>query len=384
MNSLSKHIILVAGEASGDMHGAHLVNAIKKLDSSITFSGLGGPQMKSSGVELYQDLTTLAVVGFWEVVKHYNAIKNAFHLILKKIETTHVDTVILIDYPGFNLRLARKLKKRKIKVIYYISPQVWAWKKNRVYFIKKYIDKMLVLFQFEADFYARFGINVQFVGHPLVDTIQVSPSKETFLKSHSLLNDTLTIGILPGSRQREIENLLPIMLSAAKILNQEFPKIQFLLIKAPTISKLSIDHYLRKIALTCRIIEDDTYNGINACDLCMVASGTATLETALLKKPMVIIYKTSLLTWLLAKFFVKIKNIGLVNVIAGKQIVPECIQFQATGLNIAHELKNIFTDEIKIAEMKTNLEKVKIALGSGESSQRAAKEVLKTLTPSSS
>ena len=363
------------------MHAAHLIEAIRLIDPSITFSGLGGPKMKCTGVHLYEDLTKMAVVGFWEVVKHYKDIKRVFHLILSKIEETNVDAVILVDYPGFNLRLARELKKRDIKTIYYISPQVWAWKKKRVHFIKKNIDKMMVLFQFEKDFYAHFGIDVQFVGHPLVDTIQVHKSKESFLRNKNLSDDKLTIGILPGSREKEIEALLPIMLEAAKILGQEFPQIQFLIIKAPTITQSSIDRYLQKNKPSIyRIIDSDIYNGINACNLCMVASGTATLETAILQKPMVIVYKTSLLTWMLAKLFVKIANIGLVNVVAGKRIVPECVQFQATGQRIAEELKNIFTDELKIANIKTNLRSVKESLGVSGASQRAAEEVLKTLS----
>ena len=377
MESKPKHFILVAGEASGDLHGAHLVEAIKSLAPSTTFSGLGGEKMKSSGVELYGDLTQMAVVGFWEVLKHYGNIKKTFHLILKKIDLTHVDAVILIDYPGFNLRLARELKKRNIKVIYYISPQVWAWKKNRVHFIKKNVDQMLVLFPFEVDFYAQFGVTVHCVGHPLIDTIQVNTPKGNYLTSLDLSTKTLTIGILPGSRQKEIEVLLPIMLTAAKNLISDFPEIQFLILKAPTIPRSSLEHYLEGSALTYRIIEDNTYDGINACNLCMVASGTATLETAILQKPMVIVYKTSLLTWILAKLVVKIKNIGLVNVVAGKRIVPECVQFQATGTIIAKELKNIFTNEPKIAEIKTNLKSVKESLGLSGASQRAAEEILK-------
>jgi len=377
MESKPKHFILVAGEASGDLHGAHLVEAIKSLAPSTTFSGLGGPKMKSSGVELYGDLTQMAVVGFWEVFKHYGDIKKIFHLILEKIDSTNVDAAILIDYPGFNLRLAKKLKKRNIKVIYYISPQVWAWKKNRVHFIKNNVDQMLVLFPFEVDFYAQFGIDVHCVGHPLIDTIQVNTSKEDTLTSLGLSAETLTIGILPGSRQKEIEVLLPIMLTAAKNLISNFPEIQFLILKAPTIPRSSLEYYLKDSTLTYRIIEEDTYNGINACNLCVVASGTATLEAAILQKPMVIVYKTSLLTWILAKLVVKIKNIGLVNVVAGKRIVPECVQFQATGAKIAEELKNIFTNEPKIAEIKINLKSVKESLGLSGASQRAAEEILK-------
>ena len=380
MGSTPKHLVVVAGEASGDMHAAHLIETIKRLDPSITFSGLGGPKMKAAGVDLYEDLTKMAVVGFWEVVKHYKDIKRVFHLLLNKIDKTNLDAVILVDYPGFNLRLARELKKRKIKVIYYISPQVWAWKQKRVHFIKKNVDKMLVLFQFEKDFYADFGINVKFVGHPLIDTIKVHSAKENFLLENNLSPDKLTIGILPGSREKEIENLLPVMLDAAKILDQEFPQIQFLIVKAPTITRSSIEQYLQSRSFICQIIDDNIHDGVNACDLCMVASGTATLETAILQKPMVVVYKTSLLTWILAKLFVKIADIGLVNVVAGRRIVPECVQFQATGQKIAEEIKNIFTDELKIADMKTNLRSVKESLGPGGASQRAAGEILKTIT----
>jgi len=378
MESKSKHFILVAGEASGDLHGAHLVEAIKSLAPSTTFSGLGGPKMKASGVELYYDLTKLAVVGFWEVLKHYGNIKKIFHIFLEKIDSTHVDAVILIDYPGFNLRLAKELKKRNIKVIYYISPQVWAWKKNRVHFIKNNVDQMLVLFPFEVDFYAQFGIDVHCVGHPLIDTIQVNTPKESTLTSLGLSTETLTIGILPGSRQKEIEVLLPIMVETAKILIGDFPKIQFLILKAPTIPKSSLEHYLEGSTITYRIIEKKIYDGMNACNLCMVASGTATLEVAILQKPMVIVYKTSLLTWILAKLVVKIKNIGLVNIVAGKRIVPECVQFQATGIKIAEELRSIFTNEPKITEIKNDLKSVKESLGLSGASQRAAEEILKS------
>ncbi len=378
MGSPPKHLILVAGEASGDLHAAHLVAALHRLDPSITFSGLGGPKMRAAGVHLYHDLTKWAVVGFWEVLKHYRKIRKAFYLILQKIDEQKVDAVILVDYPGFNLRLARELKKRNIKIIYYISPQVWAWKEKRVHFIKKNVDKMMVLFQFEKDFYARFGIPVDFVGHPLVDTVRAHTSRNDFLNAKNLAADRLTIGLLPGSREKEIETLLPIMIGAAKKLHEEFSRTQFLVLKAPTIAKSSIKKYVRETGLNIRVVEDNVYDGINASDLCLVASGTATLETAILEKPMVIIYKTSLLTWALAKMFVKIKHIGLVNIVAGELVAPECVQFQATSQHIAEALKKIITDEPRIADMKTKLRAVKASLGTGGASDRAAKKILET------
>lgn len=375
-----KHIMIIAGEASGDLHAAHLIEAIKRLDSSISFSGLGGSRMKAVGVEIYYDLTKLALIGFVEVLKHYSEIKKAFNLILKKIDETQIDTVILVDYPGFNLRLAKELKKRHKKVIYYISPQVWAWKRNRVYLIQKYVDKMLVFFEFEKNFYAQFGIHVDCVGNPLIDEIQITQPKEKFLQAIGLQDFRLTIGLLPGSRAKEIETHLPLMLESAQILNKEYPMMQFLVIKASTISNELINHYLKDYpTLPIKIVEDQTYNGINACDLCIVTSGTATLETAILQKPMVVIYKTSFLTWALAKIFIKIPDIGLVNVVAGKRIVPECVQFQATSSLIARELKDMFTNEPRLADIKSELRKVKSLLGSGGASERAAKEILNVL-----
>ncbi len=402
-----KHLFIVAGEASGDMHAADLVEEIKKINPLISFSGLGGQAMKKSGVNLYEDLTKLALVGFGELVKHYGEIKKIFDLILQKATIHKPDAVILVDYPGFNLRLAKKLKSLKIPVIYYISPQVWAWKKNRVFQIKKYVDKMLVLFDFEKDFYAKYGIDVAFVGHPLIDQVKPTISKENILSSQNLHDYKLTIGLLPGSRNNEVNKLLPIMLKASQILLDKYPSIQFLIIQAPTIEKSLIADYLTKFLINYEesfdqkrnptikkqgkasariktffpigIIENDNYNGINACDLCIVASGTATLETAILQKPMVVTYKTSLFTWLLAKMFVKIANIGLVNVVARKRIVPECVQFDANPKQIAKEMIGIFTDEIRIADIKSDLYRVKESLSSGGASLRAAEEVLKVV-----
>jgi len=380
MEEKENHIILVAGEASGDLHSAHLVEALKIKDPSLTFSGLGGPKMKAAGVELYEDMTKLAVIGFIEVLKHFWDIRKVFNLIRKKIRETKPKAVILVDYPGFNLHLAKKLKKQNVKVIYYISPQVWAWKKNRVTLIKKYIDKMLVIFKFEKDFYAQFGVDVEFVGHPLIDIIKVTTPKDKFLQSINLREYKTTVGILPGSREKEIQEMLPVMLDAAQILHEKYPMLQFLVSKAPTIDIALINKILDKMPFKIRIVEEDTYNAVNACDLCLVTSGTATLETAILQKPMVVIYKTSFITWVLAKMFIKIPNIGLVNVVARKKIVPECIQHQATGKIIAYELEKIFTDEIVIADIKNELSAVKEALDSGGASEKAANEVIKVLS----
>ena len=383
MGQPQKHFVIVAGEASGDQHAAHLVDELKKIDPALTFSGLGGARMRASGVEIYRDMSSLAVVGFFEVLKHYGEIREVFDLVLKKIDAVKPWAVILVDYPGFNLRLAREIKKRDIPVIYYISPQVWAWKENRVRQVARYVDKMLVLFAFEKDFYARYDMQVDFIGHPLVDVVYPVIPKTEFLKTHGLSTDKLTVALLPGSRQNEVWSLLPVMLEAADILHREFAQIQFIVLKAHTIDRSSLERLCAHAVCRPVIIEEKTCDGINASDLCLVASGTATLETAILEKPMVIIYKTSLLTWLLARFLVKIPYIGLVNVVAGKKVVPECIQFQANGKKIAVELKKIFTDETRISNIKADLRKVREALGPGGSTQRSAKIIYAAIIPES-
>ncbi|MFC1510095.1 lipid-A-disaccharide synthase [Candidatus Omnitrophota bacterium] len=374
MGQTKKHIILIAGESSGDLHAAELVKEITLLNSDISFSGLGGPKMAEQGVTLYHDLTQMAVVGFVEVIRHYKEIKKLFDLILNKIESTKPDAVILIDYPGFNLRLAKKIKELKIntKIIYYISPQVWAWKKKRVFTIQKLVDEMLVFFPFEKDFYARYGINVHCVGHPLVDIVRVRENKKDTLERHKLKDYCTTIGLLPGSRIKEVETLLPIMLRSAAILQKKHPMIQFLILKAPSIDPMLIKRLLHTTQLNAKIIEQNPYDCINACDACIVASGTATLETAILQKPMVIVYKTALLTWILAKFFIKIKCIGLVNIVAGKKIVDECVQFDANGKNIAHKIQKLIKDDEASNDVKSELKKVKSLLGEPGAAKRAA------------
>ena len=383
MEKPQKHIIIIAGEASGDMHAAALVREIRGLNPNITFSGLGGTQMEEAGVRLYANLADLAVVGFAEVLKHLKRFKNLFSLALEKIRETKPDAVILVDYPGFNLRLARRIKEMKLhtKVIYYISPQVWAWHKERIHFIKKYVDHMLVLFLFEEEFYRRYGMkNVSFVGHPLLDIAKITADRKKIFETYGFSEDKLTIGILPGSRKNEVQRHLGIMMQAAQILYNEFGKIQFILLKAPTIDESVFHDVIEKHAtLPLRILHHQSCNGINASDFCMVASGTATLETAILKKPMVVMYKTSFLTWAIARIFVKIPYIGLVNVIAGKKIVPECIQFDCTPQKVANEIRAMITDETKIAELVHELTRVKESLGNPGASRRAAEIVLKFL-----
>ncbi len=371
--------MIVAGEVSGDSHAAALVSALKKLDPTLTLSGLGGPKMQAAGVAIDEDFTKFAVVGFIEVIKHYNNFKRCFDLFLNNVAQRKPAAVILVDYPGFNLRLAGRLKKMGVPVIYYISPQVWAWKENRVQFIKKNVDRMLVLFDFEKKFYADRGAEVEFVGHPLADEVHITVGRDQMMKDLNLSPERFTVGLLPGSRQKEIETLLPPMLEAAEILHKADPRYQFLLLKAPNLDPGLFEKFLTNRDLPLKILAGHFHDGLNACDVAMVASGTATLETALLIKPMVVIYKTSFFTFVLAKALIRIPCIGLVNIVAGKKIVPECLQDDANGPKIAGEIKKICQDPAEFDRIKKDLEKVKASLGSGGASLRAAENILQFL-----
>ena len=364
------------------MRAADLVKAIKAISADIEFSGVGGDCLQKAGVKLFDHITSLAVIGIAEVIKNLRDIKKVFEHILAQVDTQKPDAVILVDYPGFNLRLAAQLKKRGLKVIYYISPQVWAWREKRIEHIKKTVDRMIVLFVFEKDLYARYGMNVDYVGHPLVDEIKIEQSPDDVLKSIGLQTGRVTIGLMPGSRQKEIERHLPVMLEAAQKLYELDGRRQFLLLKAPTMNTDDLKRYIQT-SLPIKIYEAPRlrsgqgalYDGINAMDAAIVASGTATLETALLNKPMVIVYKTSWLTYAIAKAVVKIPYIGLVNVVAGKKIVPELIQNDCTPANIASSIESVLRDQNLIEELR----KVKTALGEGGASRRAAEIVLKAI-----
>ena len=379
---MEKKILVVAGEASGDLHAASLVSALKKTNPEIKFFGLGGKHMREAGVEIVYDLTTLAVVGFFEILKNYAHFKKIFDSLVQKTKQVRPDAALLIDYPGFNLHLARELKKEGIKVIYFISPQVWAWGKKRITFIRKNIDLMLVLFKFEEILYADGSFNVKFVGHPLLDIVKPTMNRPQLFDSIGFKNNLLTLALLPGSREREIINHLPVMLAAAQKIYQANKNTQFLICQAQTVARQLMKDIIdrTKIDFPYKILDDQTYDGVNASDLVLVASGTATLETAILNKPMIIIYKVSFLTWILAKLFIKIPCIGLVNVVAGQKIVPELIQFDATPRKISKLALELLNDTKRREKICAELYALKNSLGIPGASLRAAEEVIKFLS----
>ena len=363
--------MIVAGEASGDMRAAGIVRALK--NTGMRFSGVGGTHMADCGVELFANIHDLAVIGIGDVIKNFNRIKQVFDRVLKRMDKDRPDAVLLVDYPGFNLRLAREIKKRGIKVIYYVSPQVWAWQENRVKAIKTLVDRMLVLFPFEKDIYAKYGMAVDYVGHPLVDEVVLTQPPASIRASLGFKPTEKIIGLMPGSRPQEIKRHLPVMLNTAEILAKQNSAYRFLLLRSESIPMAMIERPLYRSRAKVMVHDGPTYDGMGIMDLGIVASGTATLETGLLLKPMVIMYKTTPFTYWLGKMLIKLPFIGLVNVVAGKKVIEEFIQDQATPQNIAAAVQKILSSPEAYGRLTNELAVLKASLGSPGASLRAAR-----------
>ena len=368
----SKTIMIIAGEASGDMHGAHLVREMLRINPALNFYGIGGNKLKQEGVHLLASASDMAVVGLTEVVSRLGSILKIMRMMKRSLDERRPDLVILIDYPDFNLPLAKAAQKKGIKVFYYISPQVWAWRKSRIVQIKKTVNKMAVILPFEVDTYAEQGFDVNYVGHPLLDRVTTNYSKQESRKKFNLDEDKITVAILPGSRLSEVRKLMPELLQAAEILTQQIKDIRFVLPLADTLEQAVITEMTSLFKVKVHIIAGHTYDVISCADLALVASGTATLETGLLGVPMVIIYKVSFLSYMLGKLFVHVKNIGLVNIVAGKTVVPELIQGDASGKRIAEEALAILNSKEKKQKIIKELEALRDNLGEPGAAGRAA------------
>lgn len=374
-----KTIMIIAGEASGDMHGASLVREMLKINPTLSFYGIGGKKMREEGVELLADASEMAVVGLTEAVSKLGSILTTMTKMKRSLDERRPDLVILIDYPDFNLSIAKAASARSINVLYYISPQVWAWRQGRIRQIKKTVTQMAVILPFEVEIYNRYGFAVHYVGHPLLDMIKANYSKQELRTNLGLAENRMTIGILPGSRLAEIKRLLPELLRAAALLVQDFPDVQFVLPLADTLKKSSVDEFITASGIPIRVISGRTYDVIACSDLAIVASGTATLEVALLKVPMIIVYKVSLLSYVIGRLIVDVKNIGLVNILAGKTIVPELIQGEASGEHIAREALSILNNGERKQEMIKALAELREKLGESGASARTARLALDML-----
>ena len=370
-----KRILIVSGEPSGDLHASNLVSNLKALKPGLEFFGMGGRLSKNAGVEIDYDITAMALVGLAEVLKNIITVGKVFRGLLKKVDERPVDLAILVDYPGFNLRLAGELKKRGIPVIYYISPQVWAWGRDRVKIIKKCVKKILVFFKFEEELYKTCGVDAGFVGHPLLDIVKVTAAKEDTLKKYSLDGKKRTVALLPGSRSLEVKALLPVMASAARLISKNIKDVQFVVSKHPGLpSGLYEDAIGDNNEI--KMVEGNTYNMLNASDFAVVASGTATLETAIIGTPLIIVYRANLITYILYHMVKTTRFLGLVNIIADKEVAPELLQYDMTPENIAGAVTERLSDGKKLAAMRDDLKSVASTLGSPGASLRAAQAIL--------
>jgi len=372
-----KTIFLIAGEASGDLHGSRLVKELKGL-GEYEFYGLGGKAMEHEGVRIFFDLPSIAALGLGDVLKQYLLFRKIFYQTLDHVfNEIKPDVIILIDYPGFNIRFAKKINKR-IPVVYYISPQVWAWGKRRIKTIARVVNRMLVLLPFEVGVYKGSGLDCRFVGHPLIDLVRPSKSEAEIRKEWGL-GDKKIIGLLPGSRKHEVSRILPVMLDAAALLKKKYPEYSFVLTETPSLPQALYDEILAKHPAEIIRIKNRSYDALAVMEFAMVASGTATLETAISMKPFVIVYKTAASTYFLGKRLIQIPYIGLVNVLAGEKIVPEFIQQDATGKNIAAECEKFIADPAARAAMLEAIGKVRNSLGAPGASRRAAGEIFDLL-----
>ncbi len=379
-----KHVVIVAGEASGDAHAARLVNELKKLDNSICFRGMGGDSLRAAGVDVFIDMAEIAVVGFIEVLKKYKLIKAELNKLKQNISEQPPDLLILVDYQEFNQRLAAYAKSIGVKVLFYIGPQVWAWRPKRVYKMGKIVDHMAVIMPFEKALYDDANVPVTFTGHPLTDEV-VRDKTSQQARSQLQIEDKITVGLFPGSRSGEIAHVLPILLESAKLIRKRQMQdnstdVQFILPVASTIKPddlapfSSIMEELRVIT-----IKDRFYDVAQSCDVILTASGTATLEIGLLEIPMVIVYKTSAITFFIGRNLVSLKHIGLVNIIPGKEIVREFLQGNARPPLIAEEALHLLNDPEYYESMQHELSLLRQQLGDGNGSKNVAELAWKML-----
>ncbi len=373
-------IMLVAGETSGDHHGAQLVSALRRARPKAVFFGLGGDALRRAGMRLDLDLASHAVIGFVEVLKHLPFFWWAFRLAVASLKNERPDLLILIDYPGFNLRLAKVAKSLGIPVCYYISPQVWAWKRGRVKLMAKIIDRMLVTFPFEKTLYDAAGLDCVFVGNPLVDAVKPSRGRLSFRRRAGWKTSEKVVGLLPGSRLQELKHLLPVMLATAQRMRTLDPRCRFVVIKAPQLPLASYAKIIEASPIQPKIFEwtvaEEAYSARAACDFALVASGTATLETAMLGVPFLILYRVNALTYWIGKRLVKIHSIGLANVMAGRRVVPEFLQEELRPQAIANEAIRYLHDPALAKAQRRALAPSLRSLGKQGVSARAAKAVL--------
>lgn len=375
---MTHSIFIVAGENSGEKCGASLIREYKKKYLSTEFFGIGGLQMEDEGVDLLYSIQDLSHVGVFEILSHLPRLKGILSSIKREVQRRKPAAAVLIDSPDFNLRLARSIKKLGIPVLYYISPTVWAWRKGRLKTIKKYVDKMLLIFPFEAKIYQQNEIPAEYIGHPLLERMNLSLAREEFLQKHNLSPDKKTICLLPGSRKSEINYHMPILIPAVQMIEED-GRIQFVLPLAENLDVEDLRSFIPAENDRIKILTEDRLEGMAYSDLILSSCGTANLEAALLGVPFIAYYRISPLTYNLGIPFVRTRTYSIVNILAGSKIVPELIQRGFTPDNIVNETNKILQSEEIRARMKEQFQNVRLSLGERKASQNAAQELEKLL-----
>ena len=365
-------IMISVGEASGDLHGASVAKAIKEINPHAYIFGMGGINMKNNGVEIYHDIADLGVIGFVEVMKNLRRLFQLKADLVELMKKEKPDVLVVIDYPDFNMRLAKEAKKLNIPIVSYISPSAWAWRPGRAKNVAKIVDCIAAIFPFEADFYSKAGAKVEFVGHPLLDIVKPTMGKDDTYKYFGAARQQIVL-LLPGSRKQEIQNLLPEMLKAAEQIVKVKPDVQFYLPIASTIPQSMVMNIIEKYSIKVNLTHDKNYDLMSIADVGIASSGTVTLEAAILNLPTVVIYKLAFLTYLLGKMLVKIPYFSLPNIIVGRKLIPELLQNQANYNNIAKETIKILENS---AKMKQEMKIVTERLGQGGAVKKVAKLIL--------
>lgn len=379
---MERTVLIVTGEASGDLHGAELARAIRQQESGVRLLGMGGDKMQQAGVDLIFDSRNLGVMGVVEVFSRWKSVLSAFGAIKGVLKRKIVDLVVLIDSPDFNLRVARMAKRMGVSTVYYIGPKVWAWRSGRIKTIKKWVDHVLVIFPFEEKYYRDAGVPCEFVGNPLMDEIPNSMDRDALRRQYGVPVEGPVIALLPGSRRMEIDRLLKIMVEAFGRIRAEFPMAAGVLPVAPTFSLSGLRGEAGgggEDSSGIRWISGEAPRVLACSDFAIVASGTATLEAAVVDTPMVIVYKVAPLTMLLARLLVKIRSAGLVNILAGRRVAPELLQSDATPEKIAATVLDFLNNPVRMKEQQKALEEVRRSLGGPGAARRAAAAILELL-----
>jgi len=375
MNTEPLTALIVAGEASGDQHAAALVAAVSQLQP-VEWFGIGGDRMAAAGVDLITHARELSVLGIFEVIRHLPRIYGIERRLRTEAARRRPRFAVLVDLPGINLRLAAHLHRRGIPVVYFIAPQLWAWRPGRVRFLRRYVRKLVCIFPFEEEYFRRAGVEVEYVGHPLRDTVRPSTSREEFLARQHLDPGRPTVCLLPGSRDQEISQHLPTLLEAAGRLSRQGP-LQFTLVQAPTVNPALVKELAgRHPHLPLNVISDSPYNALAWCDLAVISSGTATVEALLLKTPMVVVYRVAAPSWWTGKLLVRTPYYSMVNLLAGQPLVPELIQSGFTAARVAGEMERLLSDPAARQRIQEGLGQVKQRLGPPGAIERAARAVV--------